>query len=124
MTTPSAILFVNNDLTPSTQNMLVRQLYITEVLTGDQFDQHVMNDSTYISNIYLSNKRILVIRTFEDQTNRDLADLAIFIKNGLATVEDKKVGPHTITYPIVNLTWGKLGIFVKPTTAIVSVSSC
>ena len=107
---PSAIIFVNNDLTENVKDMIERQLNISETLDGYVFDNYVLS-ATYLDDIRKDFKRILVIRSFEELDNRNLADIVCFVKNGLIAIEENKFGPHRGTFPIVNLTWRKLGIF-------------
>jgi len=109
---PSAILFVNNDLTQNVLNKLKSQLFITDVLESDIFDGYVNDIPNFINDCKAKNKRVLVIRSFNDYTNRELADVAIFIKNGLASVEKNKYGPPGQTYKVLELYWGKFGIFI------------
>ena len=97
---PSAIIFVNNDLTPSIIATLTRQLFLSDVMTGSEFDNRVAADPNYPTIIHLNGMRILVMRSFRDQTNRNLADVAIFIKAGLASIEFNKVGPPAGTISI------------------------
>lgn len=110
---PPAIIIVNNDLAPSTQGHLVRQLHITEVMDGYTFDSRVEADPTYVDTIQPLNLRLMVVRTFEDRdsvTTWNLADVVIFVKQGLAAVEVNKFGPHGITYPVLKLNWMYLGV--------------
>jgi hypothetical protein len=69
-------------------------------MTGEEFDNRVAIDPNYITEIHGSDARVLVIRSFMDYTNRDLADIVIFAKAGLASVEMSKVGPPGITFSI------------------------
>lgn len=101
---PSAIIFVNNDLAGNVQSTLVRQLYINDVMSGDEFDARVIADPNYTKIIHLNNMRILVVRDFSDGYNRNLADVAIFIKAGLATIEGNKFGPPGQIFPVDRLT--------------------
>ena len=110
---PPAIIIVNNDLAPSTQGHLVRQLHINEVIDGYTFDGRVNDDPTYADKVKQLKLRIMVVRTFEDRANVSswtLADVVIFVKQGLAAVEVNKFGPHGITYPVLKLNWTYLGI--------------
>lgn len=109
---PTAIIFVNNDLTPSVSNMLVKQLYIDEVIDGYVFDQRIESDGYYLGTIAQSQKRLMVVRSFTELENRSVADVVIFVKNGMAAVETKKVGPPGLTFKILNLTWSKLKIYI------------
>lgn len=104
MNLPGAIILVNNDLVPGVQDPLVRQLYITESMTGAEFDARVLEDPNYPFIIHANHLRILVIRDFKDTANRDLMDVAIFIKAGLASIEANKFGPPGQTYPVDRLT--------------------
>jgi len=108
LTNPSAIIFVNNDLSDQVQSTLVSQLQINDTITGAEFDSRVTADPNYPNNIHINNLRVLVIRDFSDLTNRNLADIVIFIKSGLAAVEYNKYGPHNITMPVAGLYLNKL----------------
>jgi len=110
MIAPSAIIFCNNDLSQSVEDMLVRQLYINEVIDGYVFDARVAADSNYLTYVKSGNLRLMVVRSFEELTNRELADVAIYVKHALAAVEINKFGPHGITFPVLNLSWPKLGV--------------
>lgn len=103
---PGAIIFVNNDLTPGVQGPLERQLYITESITGAEFDARVAGDPNYPQVIHENNLRVLVIRSFcfGDGYNFQLADVAIFIKAGLACIESCKFGPPGQSFGVDNLT--------------------
>lgn len=108
---PTAIIVANNDLTDNVKNMLVKQLAIDEVYDGYSFDSLTDGYVNFLENTRKSNKRILIIRSYQDNFNKDLIDISIFIKLGLAHVLTNKIGPHGITYRIVNLTWDKLSIY-------------
>lgn len=103
MTSSSAIIFVNNDLTSNVQSALVRQLYINEVMTGAEFDARVLVDPNYTNDVHNNGIRVLVIRDFSDGYNRSLADIALFVKAGLASVESNKLGPPSLTLPVDRL---------------------
>lgn len=107
---PSAILFVNNDLTSNVRAQLVRQLFIDEVVDGETFDSKVSDNPNFVSEFKSSQKRMLVERSLSDLTNRELADVVIFVKSGLLTIEENKFGPPSYTYKVVDITWRKLGI--------------
>jgi hypothetical protein len=108
---PSAIIVVNNDLTDNVKNMLVKQLFIDEIIDGYTFDSSIDGYASYIEDNKKLNKRILVIRSYQDNFNRSLTDVNIFVKLGMAHVLHNKIGPHGITYRVVNLTWDKLCIY-------------
>lgn len=104
----SAIVFVNNDLTQNVQDALVRQLFIDEVMDGYEFDLRVSKDPNYPTIVHNNNLKILVVRSFYELTNRDLCDVAIFVKAGLAAIEQNKLGPHRGTHRVEKLTLYKL----------------
>lgn len=114
----AAIIFVNNDLSESAQKHLVRQLFITDIMSGDQFDAYFNDDPSdgYADGYGQENfrqRRILVIRTFIGRGTVSawtLADVVIFVKQGLAAVECNKFGPPGFTLPVLKLTWGALGV--------------
>ena len=109
---PAAIIFVNKDLVDQVRAHIVKQLHISEAMDGYVFDNRVAADPDYVSKIHRLNVRILVERPFTELTNRELADVAIFVKNGLASVETKKYGPPGQTVPVLDITWGALAIFL------------
>lgn len=115
----AAIIFINNDLSASAQAHLVRQLFITDVMDGYTFDVFFNDDSTdgyadgYGQETF-AKRRVLVIRSFVDRGTVDtwtLADVVIFVKQGLAAVETNKFGPPGLTLPVLKLTWGALGVY-------------
>jgi len=108
---PAGIIFVNDDLTTSVQNALVKQLHISEVIDGYTFDARIAASSDYIDNIKLLDMRIMVVRSFEELDNRSLADVVIFVTNGLASVLQNNFGPPGITFAVLRLTWGQLNVF-------------
>ena len=78
---PSAVIFVNNDLVDSVRDMLVRQLHINEAITGAEFDSRLASNPN------------------------------LFVKLGEAAILKNRFGPPVETFPVINLTWGKLNIF-------------
>ena len=110
---PAAIVFVNNDLTDNVRNMLITQLHIDEVIDGYVFDTRVAADSAYPGTIKAQCRRLMVVRSFTELTNRTLADVVIFVSHGLAAILENKFGPRGLTHTVLKLTWGKLCIFSK-----------
>lgn len=118
MQTPSAIIFVNNHTNTSFLNVLktdivtdqtidgtlATQLEVTETISFAEFNARVAADPNYPTNVHLNGLRILVILPdFRDQTNRHLADIVLFIKQGLASVEKCKHGPPGLTLDVQRL---------------------
>lgn len=108
---PAAVILVNDDLTDNVKSVLIRQLHIDEVLDGYIFDDFVAADTNYISKIKNDNKRLMVIRSLEEDNNRDLFDVVIFVTHGLASVLKNNFGPPGITSQVMRLTWGKMCIY-------------
>lgn len=106
---PAGVVFVNADLTTNVQTVLVKQLQISEVTDGYSFDTVVASNSEYVNGLKRLNYRLLVVRSFEETTNRNLADVVIFVSHGLASVLMNKFGPHGITFPVSRLSWKQLG---------------
>jgi hypothetical protein len=111
---PTGIVFVNNDLTESVEKALVKQLYISEVLSGSEFDEIILTNSNYPEAVRNQNGRVMVVRSFKELENRELADVAIFVSHGIASIEINKFGPRGATYRVAELTWQKLCIFGLP----------
>lgn len=104
MLLPSGIIFVNADISTAQQQLLVNQLYITETISDQEFNQRVDDDPNYPSVVHGQNYRILVIfQNFSDYTNRTLADVAMFVKQGMASILKDNFGPPIFTFPIANL---------------------
>ena len=100
---PPAIIFSNDDLTSQVQEVLRTQLFLDEIMSGSVFDGYVAADGYYANNIKLMGKRILVMRNFSTMANENLADVVIFIKNGLASVQKNNFGPPMQTYQVATL---------------------
>jgi hypothetical protein len=110
------VVFVNNDLSGSVQEKLISQLFIDILLTGDEFDANVADgytDGYYLAQVKANNQRVMVIRPFDNNgipnniPNRALADVILFVKNGLASVLTQE--GHKPSVPVVNIYWGALG---------------
>lgn len=99
-TIPPGIIFINEDLNDTLKTKIKVQLSIHESMTGAEFDTRVANDPNYPTIVKLQNLRILVIRDLHDTTNRDLADVVIFVKGGLAAIEKNNFGPPGLTLPV------------------------
>lgn len=104
----SAIIFVNSDISTQVLEVLQRQLFIDEMITGTEFDDRLTSDPSYSEVIHQNDLKILVVRSFRELTNRDKADLVIFIKNGLAAVESTKFGPPAQTFAVDKLYWDQI----------------
>lgn len=99
------IIFVNNDLTTQVLAALSRQLYITDTISKQEFDLRVQKDPNYPNIVHEQNIMLLVLLpTFMDQVNRGLADVVIFVKDGMAAVEANKYGPPGLSLPVDRLT--------------------
>lgn len=101
---PSAIVFINKDTSDNVKNTLIKQLYIHESMSGEEFDNRLSVDPEYINIVHLNGLRILVTKDFwAPRTGFELADVVIFIKMGLAYVEQNNLGPPTLTLPVDTL---------------------
>lgn len=101
---PPMILFINADMNQIEIDHLTSQLYLSEAMTDVEFDARVVADPNYPQIVHLQNLRIMVMRqSFRDQTNRQYADVVIFVKQGLASILANKFGPPGKTYPILNI---------------------
>jgi len=87
-----------NELVPftppgSTIQGLDTQLQINETIMFDEFNARVKADPNYPTVVHLNQLRILVILSdFQNTTNRNLADVVMFVKQGIASVEKCKYG--------------------------------
>ena len=131
MSIPSAIIFINNGVNLDFLNTLKTdtgiepnelvpgspsqsavagidvQLQITETMWFDEFNARVTADPNYPAWIHLNGSRILVIlRDFQCMTHRNLADIILFVKQGVASVEKNKFEHHSppgVTFDIQRL---------------------
>jgi len=104
MQLPPAIIFINSDLNDTSKATLRSQLYINQIITGKQFDDVVAIDPTFPDQIHLNGARVLVIRDeFYPYPNYNLADVVVFLKQRLATVEKNNLGPPKLTLSLDRL---------------------
>lgn len=98
---PSAIIFINADLNDITKNKLTSQLLINETINFSEFNARVTADPNYKTIVGLNGLRVLVILpTFQDYTNRELADLVMFYSHGQVNIEYNRFGPPNVSYPL------------------------
>ena len=102
MSIPSAIIFINSDLTDSLKQILAEQLNITETMTGTEFDARIVADPNYADVVYMQKIRILVVRD-DYNVNTQYADVVIFYKQGLATILKNNLGPPGLSLPVARL---------------------
>lgn len=96
----SAIIFINKDLTDQVKGVLQTQLYISQTMDFDTFNDIVdgyvadgYTDAYYGEQIHLLKKRILVILPdMTDYTRRELADIVCVFKYGMIYIEQNKYG--------------------------------
>jgi hypothetical protein len=128
MRIPPAIIFINGDITypptlPAPQILgidpslyigadpaqdeltkLQGQLQISETMTKQEFDARVAADPNYPAIVRLQYLRILVILdSFHDLVNRNLADVVIFVKQGIASIEKNNFGKHGLSLDMQRL---------------------
>jgi hypothetical protein len=104
MQLPPAIIFINSDLNDTSKATLRSQLYINQIITGKQFDDVIAVDPTFPDQIHLNGARVLVIRDeLYPYPNYDLADVVVFLKQGLASIEKNKLGPPKLTLSLERL---------------------
>jgi len=101
MNLPPAIIFINGDFNSLTQTTIATQLHLNEVITKTEFDARIFVDPNYPQNIALNFLRILVVLpSFQDTVNRELADIVLFFKQGMVSVERSRFGPPGLSLPI------------------------
>lgn len=88
---PSSYIAASSELT-----LLQTQLFIDDTMTKQEFDARVAAEPTYPIVIRLRGLRILVILpSFHDHVNRELADVVLFLHLGMADIETNRlVWPH------------------------------
>lgn len=110
MDIPSAIIFINPEMSEQQQLKIKEQLLVDEVIQDTEFNARLTADPNYVNNVHGQNLRIMVVKPdFSDYTNREYADLVIFVKQGLLSIEKNKFGPPGASYPIVRFNlWSML----------------
>jgi hypothetical protein len=126
---PPMICFINGDLTYPQQppifvgfdpnnpvsyasvselTNLQIQLFIDDTMTKEEFDARVAGDPNYPTIVHLQNLRILVILPkhlpFCEIHNLELADVVLFLHQGLADVEKNHWGPPRQNFETQRLT--------------------
>lgn len=101
---PPAIVFVNQDISESIKNVLIEQLYIDETITITDFEQRLLSDAAYVDTVHNNGTRLLVVvNDFRNYSQRNLADIVIFVKQGQATILKNNYGPPGLVVPISNI---------------------
>lgn len=143
---PPAIFFINGDITyppsppffpgttPPTSELgkLETQLFIDDVMTKQEFDARMAADPNYATIVHLRGFRILVILPdFHDLVNRQLADVVMFLHQGLADIEKNNFGPPSQNYPIDRINMyallravGSASVVILPFSAMSTCNSC
>lgn len=132
MANPSAIIFINSDINDGIKNKLISQLMITETMTGQEFDNRVAADPNYPQIIHTNYIRVLIIRdSFRDLTNRNLADIVMFIKQGIASIEKTNFGPPGLRLQIDRINLydllrynGSSHVKILPTPTVQNTCTC
>src|ERR1700677_1060385 len=95
---------VPNTPYPSTVQGIDVQLQINETIWFHEFNARVAADPNYPAVIHLNRLRILVIlKDFQDTTNRELFDVVMFVKQGVASIMQCKFGPPGYSLDIQRL---------------------
>jgi hypothetical protein len=108
LTAPPFVMFVNNDLSDQVKSVFVRQFYLSEIMTGAQFDGYVASIDGYVQTLYIDGYRVMVERDLSDHTNRQLANITVFYKNGLLSVLKDGYGPPTLELPLDRVSFTNL----------------
>lgn len=125
MEIPSAIIFINADISDIARNNIKNQLNIDEVMTDVEFDARVTVDPNYPTFVHLNKQRILIERqTLQDITNRELADVVMFVKQGMVTVLQNNYGPPALSLPIERLNIFNLLAGIENISRIFSCKKC
>ena len=99
---PGAIIFCNGDgMNAELQSNLQLQFFINEAISKAEFDARIAADPNYPSIVHLQGLRVMVVlHDYSDQSNRNLADVVLFLSGGLCYVECLKFGPPGQAYDI------------------------
>lgn len=111
MINPPAIIFSNNDLTPQGDDLLKRQLFLTDIQDGYQFVAEITANPSYADLIHMQNRRLLVKWDTPNLNLAHYADVIVFFSHGLCAIEKNIWGPHGYTVGLQFLYWNELCVF-------------
>ena len=98
---PYALIFINNALSPNELLKIQSQLYISETISFNEFNSRINIDENYLFEIKSQFLRILVLCDYlSDHTNRQFADIVIFVKQGLVSLLKNNFGPPNLTLSV------------------------
>jgi hypothetical protein len=104
---PAFIIFLNDNVVAQIQGVFSRQFYLTQIMSAAVFDGYVAaqgfdgyGNSIFAQNIHADGYRIMVLRNYQDLTNRNLADIVLYSQNGLVSILFNKYGPPAGTFGI------------------------
>ena len=102
MQLPAAIIFINS-VVDEIISILSSQLFISETISGDEFDLRLQNDPNYAKIIHNFGLRILVTRAdYPAEINREYCDVfAIIGTNGMISILKNDI--PALTLPINNI---------------------
>lgn len=108
MQNPGGVIFLNSDTPEQPLSVVQRQLFIDETIDLNEFNSRISNDQDYSSKIRTAGTRILVLIDYSSIVNRDLADVVIYVKFGLAYVQKNNFGPPGLSIPVDRMYLQKL----------------
>jgi|LakMenEpi03Aug12_release.lakeMendotaPanAssembly.Ray.scaffolds.fasta_scaffold966888_2 hypothetical protein len=88
MNYPSAIIFVNSNISDQVKEVIQRQLFITNTIDFDNFDG------------YEEGRVLVLVSDFLNVEKRELADVVIYVKMGLAYILKNNLGPTGLTVQV------------------------
>jgi len=100
---PSAVIFINNDLSDQVLGVLKTQLNIDQVMDGYYFDSIVAENPNFKIEVHNYRVRILVLRDIHSIPDREQADIILFAKAGLVSVNSNRWGRPGATLPIARV---------------------
>ena len=68
---------------------------MSKVISESEFIARMTVDPNYVDIIHVNNLRVMVLKDFvQNLLNNEIADLVMFIKNGLASILKYNMGPN------------------------------
>lgn len=101
MQLPTAIIFLNNDISTISLDVIKAQLFINEVITIEEFDLRISTNPSYVDIVRSQHFRIIVLIS-DYNHNIENADLVLFVKNGLLSVRKNNYGIPGLTVQLSN----------------------
>jgi len=100
MNYPEGIIFVNSNISSQVLETIQRQLFITETLDFNSFNEYINDGYSGIDGYNSGGRLLVLLNDFQITENRDKADVVLYVKLGLAYILKNNFGPTGLTVQV------------------------